>query len=280
MNALIRTAARLLAFRARNDELRGMNRRHLVLGLCLTWLVGMGRWWEDPKANWLQHLGIGSVAYVFVLALFLWLVLWPLTPPHWSLRNILIFITLTSPPAVLYALPVRHGLTLATAQTVRFWLLAIVAGWRVALLVFYLRRVAGLTGGRLALAASFPLLLIIFTLTALNLEHVVFDFMGGVRLGDRTVNDSAYGILFLLSMLSTLAFLPLLAAYLVLSVNSILAKYGRRWANFFYGLSLVLGGMGVGLNLNKHMLLGTVCACMGVVIAVTTALKLNAAKNA
>ncbi len=280
VNAVIRTTARLLAFRASRGELRGMSGGHLIIGLCLTWLVGMGRWWEDPKANWLQHLGIGSVVYVFVLALFLWLVLWPLTPPHWSLRNILIFVTLTSPPAFFYALPVRHGLALATAQTVRLWMLAIVAGWRVALLFFYLRRGAGLSGGRLALAAAFPLLLIVFALTSLNLERVVFDFMGGVEPGDRTVNDRAYGILFLLSMLSALAFLPLLAAYLVLSVNSILAKYGRSWANRFYVLALFLGGLGVGLNLYKQMFLGTVCVGMGLVIAVTTAYKLNARKGA
>src|ERR1035438_6104090 len=118
------TTVRLLTFRSSAEELSALNYRHLAFGLICTWLVGMGRWWEDPKANLLQHPGIGSVAYVFVLAFFLWLVLWPLTPPHWSLLNVLIFVTLASPPAILYAIPVRHGLALQTAQTFRLWFLA------------------------------------------------------------------------------------------------------------------------------------------------------------
>src|ERR1700744_3775016 len=110
MHSELKTAFRLLCFRATETEVRGLNTRHLVLGLIFTWLVGMGRWWEDPQADWLQHLGVGSVIYVFVLASFLWLVLWPLAPKSWSLLNVLAFISLTSLPAILYAIPVRHGL--------------------------------------------------------------------------------------------------------------------------------------------------------------------------
>jgi hypothetical protein len=236
---------RLLTFHSSAEELRAFDYHHLVVGLALTWLVGIGRWWEDPKANLPQHLGLGSVAYVFILAIFLWLVLWPLTPPHWSLKNVLIFITLTSPPALLYAIPVRHGLDLQTAQTVRSWLLAIVACWRVALLAFFLRRGAGLKGVRWPLATMFPLLMIVFTLTVLNLEKVVFDFMDGIRDSDRTVNDGAYITLISLSMFSLMAFLPLSAVYIVVSVSSVIEKYGRKLAFIFYVLALalvVLGG--------------------------------------
>jgi len=269
------TAFRLLTFRSTPDELRALKYRELAFGLGCTWLVGMVRWWEDPKASLLQHLGLGSVAYVFILAFFLWLVLWPLTPLHWSLLNVLIFVTLTSPPAILYAIPVRHGLALQTAQAVRLWLLAVVAGWRVALLVFYLRRGAGLAGFRWILAALFPLLLIVFVLTVLNLERVVFDFMGGIRASGRSVNDTAYGVLFLIAMISTLAFLPLLACYLVLSVHSIISKYGRRWGHIFYGLALALAGIGVVLNFYRLTLLGCVLMGSGFVIAVTAMIKLD-----
>jgi hypothetical protein len=220
------TAIRLLTFRSSAEELRALDYRHLAFGLVCTWLVGMGRWWEDPKANLPQHLGIGSVAYVFVLAVFLWLVLWPLAPPNWKFLNVLTFVSLTAPPAVLYAIPVRHGLSLQTAETVRLWLLAVVAGWRVALLVFYLRRGAGLTGFCWVVAALFPLVFIVFSLTALNLERVVFNFMGGVREADRSVNDAAYRVLILITMLSVYAFWPLLAAYLFCSFQSLKAKYG------------------------------------------------------
>jgi hypothetical protein len=273
------TAVRLLTFRASSEELRALNYRHLAFGLLGTWLVGMGRWWEDPKAGLLQQLGIGSVIYVFILAAFLWLVLWPLTPPRWSFLNVLIFVTLTAPPAILYALPVRHGLPLQTAQTVRLWFLGIVAGWRVALLVFYLRRGAGLTGARLTLSALFPLLLIVFVLTALNLERVVFDFMGGVRASDRTVNDAAYSVLVLITMISMLAFLPLLSCYLILSVNSVIARYGRQRGPFFYLLAVVLAAAGVGIIFLDLAFLGIVLIGSGIVILLATMFKLHERKN-
>lgn len=272
------TAIRLLFFCASEEELRTMNRRHLALGLVFTWLVGMGRWWEDPKASLLQHLGVGSVVYVFILALFLWLMLWPLTPPHWSFLNVLIFVTLTAPPAILYAIPVRHGLPLQIGQTVRLWMLAIVAGWRVALLVFYLRRGAGLPWFRWMVAALFPLMLVVFTLTVLNLEKVVFDFMGGVRESDRSVNDAAYGVLVLICMCSTLAFVPLLVAYLTCSVNSILAKYGPKRGPFFYLLAVVLALAGAALSF-LNLFLGILVIGSGLIITVTAMLTLHERKR-
>src|SRR5262245_17118298 len=143
---MLSTAFRILIFRATSDDFRNLNSRHLALGLLLTWLVGMGRWWEDPRAGLLRHLGFGSVIYAFMLALFLWLILWPLCPLQWSYVNVLTFVSLTAPPGILYAIPVRHGLDLQSAQAVRLSFLAIVAGWRVLLLGFYVGRGAGLEG--------------------------------------------------------------------------------------------------------------------------------------
>jgi len=276
---ILSTTIRLLTFRSSEAELQTLNYRHLIFGLICTWLVGAGRWWEDPKASLLQHLGVGSVVYVFILAFFLWMVLWPLTPPHWSYFNILIFLTLTAPPAILYAVPVRHGLELPTAQTIRLWFLAVVAGWRVALLIFYLRRGAGLVGFRWVLAALFPLLFIVFTLTALNLEKVVFDFMGGVRQSDRTVNDTAYGVLVLLCMFSLLAFLPVLAAYLSCSVKSVLAKYGRGWERFFYIVALVFVAFGAVLCFRNLIFFGIVLIASAFVVALTARLDAHRSGN-
>ncbi len=276
---ILSTTVRLLTFRSGEEELQALNYRHLIFGLICTWLVGVGRWWEDPNASFLQHLGIGSVIYVFVLTFFLWLVLWPLTPPHWSFLNILIFVTLTAPPAILYAIPVRHGLALQTAQTVRLWFLAIVAGWRVALLTFYLRRGTGLDGFRWVLATLFPLLFIVFTLTVLNLEKVIFNIMSGIRESDRTVNDTAYGMLFSLSLFSMVAFLPLLAAYLVCSVKSVIAKYGRHWVRFFYILALALVASGIALSFANLSFLGIVLMGSGFVIALTARLNLHVRQN-
>jgi hypothetical protein len=273
MRSELITALRLLMFRASSEEVRALNLRHFTLGLVLTWLVGIGRWWEDPKANFFQHLGIGSVIYVLFLSFFLWLILWPLAPRHWSLINVLAFVSLTSPPAILYAIPVRHGLELHAAQTVRLWMLAIVAGWRVALLIFYLQR-TGFYGPRIVLAALFPLTLIIFALTAMNLEKVVFDFMGGIRQEDRTVNDTAYGMLFLITMISFLLFLPLLATYLVSAVRTFFARFGRRTGYVVYAIAVVCGMSGLclyNLGLPAFVLIGT-----SIVLALTAAIEMNA----
>jgi len=216
----IPTAWKIITFRASTDELQTLNVRHLLLGLTCTWVVGIGRWWEDPRAGLLQHLGVGSVAYVFVLASFLWLILWPLNPPRLSYINLLIFISLTSPPGILYALPVRHGLELDTAQTVRLAMLGVVAIWRVALLAFYLRRGTGLSESKTTLGTVFPLAVIVFTLTVLNLDKVVFNIMGAISPAERSVNDTAYGVMVLITLLCFYAFLPLLVIYAGVGIQS------------------------------------------------------------
>ena len=118
--------------------------------------------------------------------------------------------TLTAPPAILYAVPVRSWFDLSVAQQIRLGFLGVVAVWRVALWARYLvvgvrlRRTAALVG------TLFPLTFLVVALWVLNLERVVFDFMGGVRPGDETVNDSAYGALYLVSGLSIVLVIPLL----------------------------------------------------------------------
>jgi hypothetical protein len=203
---------RLIFFQASREELAATGGRHLALGLVCTWLVGIGRYWDNPRAGILQHLGVGSVMYVFVLSLFLWLIIWPLRPQNWSYFKVLIFISMVSPPAILYAIPVEKFVTLDAANAINAWFLAIVATWRVALLIFYLRRAARLEGFPTFVATFFPLTIIVVALTLLNLDKVVFDAMGGT--GERSPNDAAYGILFLLSLLSVLLFIPFVICYL------------------------------------------------------------------
>jgi hypothetical protein len=210
------TALRLLTFRVTREELQRFNRRHLALGLFCTWLVGMGRYWDDPRANFLQHLGLGSVVYVFALALLLWLVVLPLRPARWSYLHVCTFVSLVSPPAILYAIPVERFLTLRTAASVNVWFLAAVAAWRVALLIFYLRRHAALGWFAVGTTALLPLTFIVVSLTALNLERAAFYLMGGLR--DATANDRAYAVLVLLSLLSFLLIIPLLVSYVALIV--------------------------------------------------------------
>lgn len=214
--ALLPTVFRVLFGRADADLVRRFNGRHLAFGLICTWLVGMGRYWDDPGAHRLQLLGIGSVIYVFVLATFLWLVFLPLRPKDASWWRLLTYVTLTSPPAALYALPVERWTDMSTAMSLNCWFLTVVAAWRVTLLAIYLHRVAGFPWTKAATALMLPLAAVVTTLAALNLERAVFNFMGGFR--EPTANDLAYQVLVVISWLSILAAIPLFIAYVILIV--------------------------------------------------------------
>ncbi len=214
---------RLLTLQLTPAEFQTLGHRHLVFGLVWAWLVGIGRNWDNTRASFWQHTGIGSVVYVFAFALLLWLVIRPLRPRHWSYRHVCTFVALVAPPALLYALPVERWFTLDQANTINAWFLAVVALWRVLLLFFYLVRHARLHPLVVLVAALLPLTVIVTILTMLNLDRVVFDFMGGIR--NRSPNDSAYGVLVLLTMSSIILFVPLLLSYIFLVVR---AQMNRR----------------------------------------------------
>lgn len=217
---MFRTTARLLTFRASREELVELGKPDLAFGLVATWIVGMGRWWDDPNAHLAQQLGIGSLVYVFVLAFLLWLLIKPLGPADWSYRGVLTFVALTSPPAMLYAIPVERFLDLDAARQINVWFLALVAAWRVGLLAFYLRRLARLPWYAVLVATLLPLTAIVSTLTALNLERAVFDVMGGLR-EEGTASDGAYGVMVALTLVSSMLVVPLLIVY-------VLTWYARR----------------------------------------------------
>lgn len=214
----VRTAARVLLFRASRDELLQLDRRHLAVGLIATWLAGMGRYWDSPRANLFQKAGLGSIVYVFVLATFLWLILWPLRPRNWSWERLLTFITLVSPPALLYAIPVELFTRLETAQALNASFLGIVAVWRVALLFWFLKRAADLPSYAVVIGSLLPLALIVTALTVLNLEHVMFDLMAGIRPEQRSSADTAYTVLWFVMMISWFALPVLLIGYVALAI--------------------------------------------------------------
>ncbi len=213
IGTLLADELRFLTFRRPSPAIHTQWKAFLALGLFFTWLAGMGRYWDNPRAYLWQHLGLGSVVYVFVLALLLWALLAPLRPKNWSYKNVLIFVTLTAPPALLYAIPVERLMSVGSAQVVNAWFLGVVSIWRVALLAIFLRRVAGLSLWMVAVATLLPLAIIVVPLAALNLEHVVFDIMGGIRDENKSPNDMAYGIVVFLSVISFLAAPVLLLVY-------------------------------------------------------------------
>ena len=207
---------RLLTFRATHDELLTITTKHLAFGLLCAWIVGVGRYWDNSRVGIVQHLGIGSVIYVFVLSSFLWLIIWPLKPQNWSYLRVATFISLVSPPAILYAIPVQNFFPLQTADAINSWFLLIVAVWRVALLIFFLRRACQLDLASIIVGTFLPLTFIVVVLTELNLEKAVFSLMGG--LSEHTANDSAFATLWALSIISLILFIPLLLGYAVLVV--------------------------------------------------------------
>jgi len=200
----------VLTFRFDGDELHGATARHLALGLAFAWLAGIGRYWDNPRAELLQRLGLGSVAYVLVLSTFLWLLFYPLGPRRWSWLSVAAFIAAVSPPALLYAIPVERFMPLEVARATNFWLLAVVAVWRVALYGVFLRRYPGFRGNRLIVALLLPLVLIVVSLTLLNLEKAVFEIMAGNSENRGTSADGAYEFLVVLSLFSLYA-VPVLA---------------------------------------------------------------------
>jgi len=215
MTALTKTI-RILTFRFDGQGFAALGLTDLVYGLAFTWLVGIGRYWDNPRVPLHQKLGLGSVAYVFLLSTFLFLLLWPLRPAHWRFIPLLTFIALASPPALLYAIPVEQMFSLDTATTINFWFLAAVALWRVCLLSRFLSRYALLQGFRLAVALVLPLAAIVLALTALNLERAVFEIMAGNMPRQHTSADGAYTFLFLISVLSVYLVPPVLINYVVL----------------------------------------------------------------
>ncbi|RUO38653.1 hypothetical protein CWE13_03125 [Aliidiomarina shirensis] len=182
-------------------------------GIAAAWLCGIGRYWDNPRAELWQYLGLGSVAYIFVLAFILWALLYPLKPQRWSYKSVLLFVSFTSLPALFYAIPVERFMSFEAAQSANIWFLIIVASWRVALLVHYLIKVSGLSGKSVLVGTLLPLSLIVSTLTMLNLEHVVFNIMAGIGDSEKSANDAAYGILVLITTFSVVTLPFLLVAY-------------------------------------------------------------------
>lgn len=190
----------LLIFRRIKPALVTDFTAYLTYVLIITWVVGMGRYWDSPVADWWQLLGLGSVLYLLFLSGLLYLLIWPLKPNNWSFKTVLIFVGLTALPAILYAIPIEQFVPMEQAQSINAWALTLVASWRVALYGFFLHTVAGLDGVDWVVALLLPLSAILVTLSALNLEHAVFEIMAGNAASAETVSDKAYFVVLLLSV--------------------------------------------------------------------------------
>ncbi len=211
--SLFKSIIRLLSFKLTRDEMLQFGLKHFIAGFIGTWIVGMGRYWDDEGASLLQHLGLGSVIYIFVLAAFIWLIVKPFFVENWNYFTVVTFISLTSFPAILYAIPVEKFVNIATATTMNMWFLIIVASWRLCLLYYFLKHFTKLGLPNILTITLMPICLIIASLTALNLHRVVFNIMGGFS--EPNVHDEAYTVLMFLTLISVFLTIPLMLAYAI-----------------------------------------------------------------
>lgn len=217
----LRYLFQFLTFRLPEVFCTGNNYRLcLCLGLICTWLAGIGRYWENERANIWQMMGMGSLVYVFVLASLLWIIIAPLRPARWGYNYVLLFVTLTAPPAFLYAIPVERYFSLETANNINVMFLAVVSVWRVELLIWFLRRFALMGWFAIIVAVLVPILVIVTGLTMLNLEHVIFDLMAGIRESDKSGNDGIYMTVMLITIWAWILAPVFLLAYIIMVINA------------------------------------------------------------
>jgi hypothetical protein len=224
LKELLTTEWRFLLFKPVKPDMERLGYYYLGFGLVTAWLAGVGRYWDHPRALWWQYLGLGSVAYIIVLAAILWLILWPVRPRHWSYSSVLACVGMTSPPALLYAIPVERFVSMDTAAFLNMWFLGIVACWRVALWFLYVKRSGRLHWFKALSITLLPLVIIVTSLTILNLEHVVFDIMAGIRPENKSAGDGAYIVLLILTYFSMLA-APVLA---ICYVGTLISELNQR----------------------------------------------------
>ena len=193
-----------------------------IAGVVFAWIARLGRYWDHPSAHLWQYMGLGSVVYIFVLSALIWILALPLRPERWSYLSVLTFVGLTSPLAWLYAIPVERLVSISFAISANVLFLALVAMWRVALYVYFLRIVAKLSDAKVFVLTLLPLTGIIFALVVLNLEHAVFEIMAGLeteRTGSEVIHDGVYQFVILLGMGSFFAAPILFLLYLWLFIS-------------------------------------------------------------
>jgi hypothetical protein len=180
LRTILKDEVRFLTFRSPSTAILKYPTAYLAFGLLATWAAGIGRYWDSPSATFWQHAGLTSIAYALVFSLALWLLAAPLGPKNWTYRNVLLFVTLTSPPALLYAIPVELWMP-ASALAINSMFLGVVAAWRLALLFVFLRRVAALSPPGAAITTLLPLVLIVDLIFYMGIGDAVYATMAGLQ---------------------------------------------------------------------------------------------------
>jgi len=203
---------RVLFLRNTRDDYLAFTWWHFAFGLLITWLVGMGRYWDNPRVETVQRLGGGSFAYVFILALLLFAVGLPFRDKNWTYPRVLTMVVLSSPPAAIYALPVEKLFDFETARSFNTLFFGLVALWRMLIwgrFVFLMCPTS--TPGRISVI-FLPVTAILVVLAVLNLEQAVADLMSGLQPAPNgTTADRAYIWLIMLTALDVYLVFPVIS---------------------------------------------------------------------
>lgn len=172
---------KFLTFRATPEIYDRIGPEHAVLGFASTWMVGIARNWDFPDAPDLARLGLGSVAYIFILSFVLFAMAWPISYEKRNYWHVLTGVSMTAAPGLVYGIPVEMFLSPEGAQGANLFFLLVVASWRVGLACHYLFK--GCENGiREVLAILLlPISLIVIALVSTGRAGYVMQFMGGLR---------------------------------------------------------------------------------------------------
>ncbi len=172
---------KILTLTATRDDLLNMKVEVVAWGLFFSLMAGIGRAWDNSTAPLLMRSGLPSVIYIFVLSAFLFIFIGPLSPKNWSYRKLLILVSMTALPGLLYAIPLEMMIKPDDAAAGNALLLFIVATWRVLILGWFLHKTTDMIWSHTIVALFLPLFLIINGLIATEKFEKTFGTMGGVR---------------------------------------------------------------------------------------------------
>ena len=212
----LRTIFRTLTFRAKREELKENVAARLVTALVITWIVGIGRWWDDPRdLPFFVRMGVGSVLYVFGMAAILWATFAPLVSERLGAHHFVAFVASTSLPGLVYAVPIERWTDMDTAATYNVFALLFVSVYRVSLLIWFCLRINKLNWTESMVVTFLPISVIAFSLTALGHAASVMDIMGGLR--DRMSKSDMEMIVGLIGCLSVVCGPVLLLIYIAMA---------------------------------------------------------------
>lgn len=178
----LRSIGRILTFRATRGDIKDDVWPLLLIGVLLTWAVGYGRWWDDPRdLPYFARMGYGSVLYVFVLSAILWIVSYPVAKERVGFGHVLAFVAATSLPGIVYALPVEAISASGTASAYNVAALIFVSTYRVALLVWFFRKILEMRLWPAIVATFLPISCITAVISLADLGHKILNMMGGFR---------------------------------------------------------------------------------------------------